>query len=458
MRAASAVGMADAAPRLGEGSRLSDQGPREHQLETKASRPVVLFADDSSTQRALVPALLRGLYQVEVAGDGEEALAAIRALRPDVILSDLRMPGLSGEDLLAQVKADHDLRRIPFILITSEAQAALRTMELGADDFLAKPYGPEELRVRVAAAIRAYRMYTELEAQHAELVRVHQESKRLEVELRQAQKLEAVGRLAAGIAHEINTPIQFIGDNTAFLSDGFESLMELLARWRSTLPSLSPPPEVLEELARVEQELEVDYLLEQIPRSIARTREGVQRVATIVRAMKEFAHPDQKDMVPVDLNRGLQATLEVARNEYKLVADVETAFQELPPVMCHSGDVNQVFLNVIVNAAHAIGDQVKVSGGRGLIRISTAAIGGAVEVSISDTGGGIPEPVRQRIFEPFFTTKEVGRGTGQGLAIARSVVEKHHGSIEFDSEVGKGTTFRIRLPIDGGQVAGKGEA
>jgi signal transduction histidine kinase len=438
---------------------LGDQGIRANQLTRKTARPVVLFADDSSTQRALVKALLGGLYQVEVAADGDAALAAIRATRPDVILSDLRMPGLSGEELLREVKADPELRRIPFILITAEAQAALRTMELGADDFLGKPYGPEELRVRVAAAIRAYRMYAELEAQHGELLQVHQESKRLEVELRQAQKLEAVGRLAAGIAHEINTPIQFIGDNTAFLSDAFDSLMELLARQRHALASLGPPPEVLEGLARVEQELEVAYLLEQIPQTITRTKEGVQRVATIVRAMKEFAHPDQKDMVAVDLNRALQATLEVARSEYKFVADVETAFQELPPVMCHSGDVNQVFLNVIVNAAHAIADRVKGTGARGTIRIATSMAGEAVEVSIADTGGGIPEAMRQQIFEPFFTTKEVGRGTGQGLAIARSVVEKHHGTIEFDTEVGKGTTFRIRLPVDGkANGLGRGDA
>jgi signal transduction histidine kinase len=425
---------------------LGDQGPRRDKQE-RTARPVVLFADDSATQRTLVRALLGGLYQVEVAADGDAALAAIRTLRPDVILSDLRMPGLSGEELLRKVKADPELRRIPFILITSEAQAALRTMELGADDFLGKPYGPEELRVRVAAAIRAYRMYAELEAQHAELFQVHQESKRLEVELRQAQKLEAVGRLAAGIAHEINTPIQFIGDNTAFLSDAFAGLSELLSRQRQALASLGPPPEVAEGLARVEQELEVAYLLEQVPQTIARTKEGVQRVATIVRAMKEFAHPDQKDMVAVDLNRALQATLEVARSEYKLVATVETAFQELPPVRCHSGDVNQVFLNVIVNAAHAIADQVKGTGAKGLIRIATAVTGEAVVVSISDTGGGIPESMRHQIFEPFFTTKEVGRGTGQGLAIARSVVEKHHGTIEFDSAMGEGTTFRIRLPI-----------
>ena len=411
---------------------------------------MVVFADDSSTQRALVKALLGALYQVELAADGEAALGVIRASRPDVILSDLRMPGISGEELLREVKADPELRRIPFILITGEAQAALRTMDLGADDFLRKPYGPEELRVRVAAAIRGYRTYRELEAQHVELFQVHQESKRLEVELRQAQKLEAVGRLAAGIAHEINTPIQFIGDNTAFLADAFEGLMELLARQHHALASLAPPPEVLEGLARVERELEVAYLLEQVPQTIARTREGVQRVGTIVRAMKEFAHPDQKDMVAVDLNRALQATLEVARSEYKLVAVVETDFQELPAVMCHSGDVNQVFLNVIVNAAHAIADRVKGSGAKGTIRVATAAAGEAVLVSVSDTGAGIPEAVRHQIFEPFFTTKEVGRGTGQGLAIARSVVEKHHGAIDFDTEVGKGTTFRIRLPVDGG--------
>jgi signal transduction histidine kinase len=412
-------------------------------------RPLILVADDSATQRHLVEALLGDLYRVVTIADGAAALLAIRRAPPEVILCDLQMPGVGGLALLRFVKGDPALQRIPFILVTGEEGAAFRTMEAGADDFLAKPYGPEELRARVAAAVRSHRMYRELQDQHAELVRIHSESKRLELELHQSQKLEAVGRLAAGIAHEINTPIQYIGDNTRFLAEAFEALRTMLARQREVLAQAAPP-EAVAGLARVAESLDLEYVVEQVEPAIARTLDGVQRVATIVRAMKEFAHPDQKEMVATDLNRALQATLDVARNEYKYVADVELALGALPPVTCHAGDVNQVFLNLIVNAAHAIGDVVKGTGAKGRIRIATAREGTAmVLVTVDDTGGGIPAAIQDKIFEPFFTTKEVGKGTGQGLAIARSIVEKHKGTIRFCSRPGDGTTFQIRLPIHG---------
>jgi len=187
-----------------------------------------------------------------------------------------------------------------------------------------------------------------------------------------------------------------------------------------------------------------------VPGSLKSCEDGISRISTIVRAMKEFAHPDQREKAAVDLNQALQTTLAIAKNEYKYVADVTADFGDLPPVLCHVGDLNQVFLNLIVNAAHAIGDVVGQAGGKGSIRIRTLQEGNWARIDIADTGAGIPQSIRHRIFDPFFTTKEVGKGTGQGLAIARSiVVTKHHGSLTFETEVGKGTTFTIRLPIDG---------
>jgi PAS domain S-box-containing protein len=280
-------------------------------------------------------------------------------------------------------------------------------------------------------------------------VRELTEAHRLELELRQAQKLEAVGRLAAGIAHELNTPIQFIGDNTRFLQDVFVALDRFA---RSALDAARP--EARDALARLAEELDLAYVREQAPRTLERTLQGVQRVSTIVRAMKEFAHPDQKEMAAADLNRAVQATVDIARNEYKYVADVETDLGPLPPVTCHLGELNQVVLNLIVNAAHAIGDVVKGTTRRGRIRISTRLEGGRVAIAVSDTGAGIPEPIRAKVFDPFFTTKPVGQGTGQGLAIARSVVQQHGGEIAFTTAVGEGTTFTIRLPVEQGRAAG----
>ena len=271
------------------------------------------------------------------------------------------------------------------------------------------------------------------------------EQRKAQEELLQAQKLEAVGRLASGIAHEINTPIQFIGDSTHFLGEAFAGVATLFQRYRAALEGGAA--ESQQELQQVARELDAEYLLEEAPKCVKRTLEGVHRVTTIVRAMKEFAHPGQPEMVATDLNRALQATLEVARSEYKYVATVETAYGELPAVLCRASDLNQVFLNLIVNAAHAVEGIVKGTSQLGTIRIATRVEAGQAVIAISDTGCGIPEEIRAKVFEPFFTTKEVGRGTGQGLSIARGIVVKHGGQLSFTSTVGQGTTFFIRLPI-----------
>jgi signal transduction histidine kinase len=259
-----------------------------------------------------------------------------------------------------------------------------------------------------------------------------------EVELRQAQKLEAVGRLAAGIAHEINTPIQFVGDNTHFLQDAFASLQTLLGHYQA----------LRDAVAAGEEDADLAYLADEVPRALAQTLEGVDRVASIVRALKEFAHPDTKERVPADLNGALKSTLIVARNELKYVADVETDFGSIPAVVCQVGDVNQVFLNLLVNAAHAIADAGGAEDQKGTIRVRTWQENDQVVVAIGDSGCGIPEAIRSKIFDPFFTTKEVGCGTGQGLALARAViVEQHGGSLTFETAEGRGTTFYIRLPV-----------
>jgi len=275
--------------------------------------------------------------------------------------------------------------------------------------------------------------------------------------LRHAQKLESVGRLASGIAHEINTPIQFVGDNTRFLQDSFSGLQALLTKYQelhNAAESGALNPKLLDEVRGAEEASDSSYLLEEIPKALSQTLDGVTRVATIVRAMKEFAHPESKEMAAADLNRALLSTLTVARNELKYVADVETEFGDLPLLVCNVGDLNQVFLNLLVNAAHAISESVKGTGLKGKVRVVTSAGGSTILITISDTGCGIPEANRTRVFDPFFTTKEVGRGTGQGLAIARSVVvDRHKGGLTFESEVGKGTTFYIRLPVDPGEYS-----
>ena len=210
--------------------------------------------------------------------------------------------------------------------------------------------------------------------------------------------------------------------------------------------------------AAAAERADTGYLLEEIPKAIEQSLEGVTRVSTLVRAMKEFSHPGTKEKIPLDLNRAIESTTTVTRNEWKYLADLETEFDpSLPMIPCHVGEFNQVILNLIINAAHAIADVIGKEGStKGKIKIETRNCPEWAEIRIQDTGSGIPEKVRARIFDPFFTTKEIGKGTGQGLAIARSVVvDKHGGSIHFETEVGKGTTFIIRLPHDGKAFAAK---
>ena len=273
----------------------------------------------------------------------------------------------------------------------------------------------------------------------------------MEGQLRQSQKLESIGQLAAGIAHEINTPTQFIGGNIRFVRDSFEALASFI-RAAQALAEGDRVPEAaeLDTLRRAAKAADLDYLLGELPKALEESLEGVERVARIVHAMKEFSHPGTAEMVMVNLNRAVESTVTVARNEWKYVADVELRLDPaLPVVPCHPGDINQVVLNLVVNAAHAIADTDRVrKGGKGYIEISTRTDGRWVEIRVADTGVGIPEGIRQRIFDPFFTTKEVGTGTGQGLFVCHKVVtEKHGGVITFESEVGVGTTFAVRLPL-----------
>jgi signal transduction histidine kinase len=274
------------------------------------------------------------------------------------------------------------------------------------------------------------------------------ERERVEGELRLAHRLEAVGQLAAGVAHEINTPIQYIGDSVHFLQSAFDDLLPLLARVEALVPSLREAGATFaaDEIESAWEAADAGFIVEQVPSAVCRTLDGIGRVAAIVRAMKAFAHPGNEVRAPADLNEALKTTVVVSRNEYKYVADVVTDFGEIPLVSCQIGEINQVFLNVIVNAAHAVGERAEQTGVRGLIGIETRRDGDDVVVKISDSGSGIPSELHEKIFDPFFTTKTVGKGTGQGLTIARSIIVKHGGSLSFTSEVDKGTVFEIRLP------------
>lgn len=305
----------------------------------------------------------------------------------------------------------------------------------------------KELEERMARRTEALELKAkELLASKTILEHEMSERQRVEIELRHSQKMESVGQLAAGIAHEINTPMQYIGSSLSFLKDSFADLRTLKNLIENLLKQdqYSLDPKAIE----LQQQLEtadLAYLCERGPKALDRALDGITRVTEIVGAMNEFTHPDQAGMESADINRALGTVLTVASNEYKYIATIERNYSELPSINCYLGDLNQVFLNLIVNAAHAIAEK---QADKGVITISTKHVSDSVIISISDNGAGIPESIQHRIFDPFFTTKEVGKGTGQGLSISHSIiVEKHAGRLTFDTVKGEGTTFHIELPI-----------
>jgi signal transduction histidine kinase len=418
-------------------------------------------------------------FVIDTATQGAEGFdrvkAALAAGNPYALaFVDIRMPpGWDGVETIERLwQVDPQLQVVICSAYSDYTGDDIRKRLANSDSLLLlrKPFDPTEVK-QIAHAMtskwdlhqaereRAERLEAEVQIRTTELseanARLAEEMARraqMEAELRLSQKLEAIGQLAAGIAHEINTPVQYVNDNVHFLRNAFGHIVELGDRLRAMCEGAVAAPvtrAALDELAAFEDDIDVAFLRERVPRAFDASTEGIKRIASIVQAMKEFGHQDNGIKSQVDLNRALATTLEVTHNVYKYVADVETDLGELPAVTCLGGELNQVFVNLIVNAAHAIGDKVGETGDRGTITLRSRCDGDAVVISIGDSGTGIPETVQQRVFDPFFTTKEVGKGTGQGLAIARSiVVDKHGGRLWFDTTPGVGTTFHVALPIE----------
>jgi two-component system NtrC family sensor kinase len=427
------------------------------ELERLALGPSARTAEAAAEAAAPMP-----VYEIDSAFQGAEALAcvqtAVNAQRQYALaFVDMRMPpGWDGlqtieklwsvdpglQVVICSAYSDYDwdevlarLKRPDMLLVIKKPFDEVEVLQC-ANALTAKWHSERKLRTHLALLEETIQARTaSLEAINEQLREQMRLRQAAEMELRLAQKLEAVGRLAAGIAHEINTPIQYITDSVNFLGSAFDELLAAIAYGPVTLDA--------------SRSADIVFLREEVPRAIERTIEGTERVATIVRAMKEFSHPDASEKMVADVNRALQNTLMIACNEYKYVATVDLQCGELPEVMCNVGELSQVFLNLIVNSAHALADAGRDTE-TGRITIKTAEVDGCAEFTFEDNGCGIPQEILDKIYDPFFTTKEVGRGTGQGLAIARAiVVDKHSGSIEVRSTPGEGTCFTLRLPING---------
>jgi signal transduction histidine kinase len=415
------------------------------ELEEKSS---ILVVDSDPGLRAYLDQMLNGDEQASLGNSSENLSYLIHGcdrcdtatkMVADMLAQDAPYHLLiventlidgSGLKLIRQMwQVDADLH---VVLCTADPQLNWQKIvdTLGESDqllILQKPFSDLELRQIVHAMMRKW----QLSKQSQNVMQFMEQQINLRTEeiaeanknLLQSEKLAAVGQLAAGIAHEINTPAQYVGDNIKAISDFFTSITSLLEFYRQLL-TRDGQQDLMDQIREQEQQQDLAFILEDAPLALEQSLEGVAQIVRIVQAMKGFSHIGLARVANVNINLALENTLLVAHNSYKYIADVETQFSELPTIECFPGELNQVFLNIIVNAAQAIEDSKK---GRGKITIITTPNDDGVEIRIADTGLGIPEAIRDRIFDPFFTTKDVGRGTGQGLNIAYRIIQQQHG-------------------------------
>ena len=414
----------------------------------------ILIAEDDFVSRLLVSkAVTRIGHEAIVTDNGRQAWDAFQETCPDLVISDWMMPEMDGLELCRRIRASGHATYVYIILLTAKDSTTdlVDVFNAGADDYIIKPLKPDEFRSRIKSGERIISLER---GHHALQAKLLDKNKKLDQALHhlrdtQAQalhseKMASIGQLAAGVAHEINNPIGFIGSNLEALSDYFRDYEILMGRYQdlaraATRDGQKNLDDLLAAIRAYEEQIEIDYLREDIPDLLKDCIDGTRRVGRIVADLKNFAHPGNDKKMLMDINQGLASTLNVVNNELKYKATVISEFGEISPVEGFPQKINQVFMNILVNAAQAIKD-------KGEIRIRTWQQGPDVAVAISDTGTGIAKEHLGRIFDPFFTTKDVGKGTGLGMNIAYNVVQEHGGRIEVTSEVGQGTCFTVFLP------------
>jgi PAS domain S-box-containing protein len=396
-------------------------------------------ADVENRYKSFFEGIDQGYFEVDLCGNltfGNDALHNILMVSKEEIL------GMNNRQYMDRANAKDIFQIFKKVFRTGKPEIGIMFEIIRKD----------KCKRKIGSAVSLMRDADDLPIGFRGTVRDISDRKAEEEELTQSKKMESIGQLAAGVAHEINTPSQYVSDNTHFLMEAFQDIEQILNNYQNLLESVKTgqsTDRMVETLESENEKLDLAYLREEIPLSIKQSLEGLGSISKIVNAMREFSHPGSQDKKHVDINKAIESTITVARNEWKYVADMETELDaNIPPTPCFLGEFNQVMLNMVINAVHAIKDALgENSADKGKIKITTHKNASWTEVKISDTGSGIPHAIQHKIFDPFFTTKNAGMGTGQGLALAyNSIVKKHKGSITFESEIGRGTTFLIRLP------------
>ncbi len=426
--------------------------------------PLILVVDDTSKNLQVLGALLKEYgYSIAVARSGHQALDYLKTRQPDLILLDVMMPGLNGFEVCQRIKEDKNTKKIPVLFITAlaDTENKLAGFKAGGEDYITKPFFKEEVLARVNVFIERQKAQKELVQSNAKLEdwsrTLEKEVRARTMKLQQMQsqiimqeKMASIGQLAAGIAHELNNPINFIYTNFITLEKNvtdFKKLIEIYQKLSQEPGIAKSQTDLFEAVREQEKAMHLDFVINDLDTLFKETREGFKRTSWIINSMRDFSRADHThDISPFDINKGIQDTLAIARNEYKYHCNIKTDFGQLPAIECIPQQLNQVFLNIIVNAAQAIKSQGPDN--RGTITIQTYSKQEWLWIIIGDDGPGIREKAKTRIFEPFYTTKEVGQGTGLGLSIAYDIiVNKHKGNLQAEANDPQGTKFIIRLPL-----------
>ncbi|NOY62005.1 MAG: response regulator [Gammaproteobacteria bacterium] len=432
----------------------------------------VLYIEDDAINKMLIKKLLTAHgYQVIEADNGLDGIQKALSEQPDLILMDMSMPGLDGYETTTRLKSDKKTEVIPIVAVTAHAMKGdrERTLAAGCDGYIAKPINVDTFVEQIESYLggkqeqlpqqeeRGYlkeynrKLVERLEEKVRELGSANaqlearvavgvEELHKTQEQLMQNEKMAAIGQLAAGVAHEINNPVGFINSNLNSLVRYLDNMVEVIDLYQVMEPLLEEHGEVIELLRSVRTRFDLDYIKQDVRELLDESIDGTARVKQIVQDLKEFSHVDEAEWQQADLHQGLDSTLNIVNNEIKYKAEVIKEYGDLPLVECIASQVNQVFLNLLINAAHAIEEF-------GTITLRSGVRDGGAWVEVADSGKGISPEHLKRLFEPFFTTKPVGTGTGLGLSLSFGIVKKHGGRIDVQSEVGKGARFTVWLPL-----------